>query len=169
MQGKTQSIILGAVVTALIGVILAYVAQANQYLGMLACCVPGVLGALLAVWHYTDLAGVTMSSGEGAKLGAVTGAIGSILSSLLSLALQGLGILRGPAEQIEFQRQQLETQGLSPEQIDQAMSMAEKFTSPTFLLLFAVVGVLIGALVGAVGGSIGASLFKKGEAATPQP
>ncbi len=162
MQGKNQSILLGALVTALIGVILAFVAQANQYLGMLACCVPGIFGALLAVWHYTDTEEVTLTSGEGAKMGAITGAIGSLLSSILGFVLQMVGLMKDPMEQMEVQRQQLEVQGLSPEQIEQAMSMAERFTSPTFLALFVVVGILMGALIGAAGGAVAAGLFKKG-------
>lgn len=163
MQGKNQSILLGALVTALIGIILAYVAQANQYLGLLVCCVPGIFGALLAVWHYADTEGVTLTSGEGAKMGAVTGAIGSILSTLLSLILQKVGLMKDPMEQMEHQRTQLELQGLSPEQIEQAMGMAEQLTSPAFLVVFALLGIVIGALIGAAGGAIGAGLFKKGE------
>lgn len=165
MQGKNQSVLLGALVVALLGVILAYLTQANQYVGLVACCVPGILGGLLAVWHFTDSAEATITSGDGAKLGAFAGALGTLIATLVNFGLQTIGLMRTPAEQMEVQRQQLEAQGLTADQINQALGMAEMFTSPAAMIGFALLGILIGALIGAVGGAIGASLFKKGGSA----
>ncbi len=162
MQGKSQSILLGALVAALLGIILSYVAQLNQYLGLFVCCIPGIVAGLIAVWHYTDAEQVTLRAGQGAQLGAISAAIGSIISSLVVLLLQQVGLMRGTEEQLEIQRQQMMEQGMDPAQIDQALGFAESMTSPPAMAGFMLVGILVAALIGAIGGAIGANLFKKG-------
>jgi hypothetical protein len=50
-------------------------------------------------------------------------------------------------------------QGMTEEQIEQGMGMAEMFSSPIIGL---VIGAVFGLIGGAIGGAIGAALFKKG-------
>ncbi len=162
---KSQSILLGAVVTGVLGVIFSLAAQQYQWLGFISCCLVPIVGGLLAVWHYTTTHELTIPGGEGAKIGALTALFGNILSSILAVVLSFVGIGHNPFSSKaarEAALRQLENQNIPPEAYDQALQQIERFTSPGFILLFAVIGLIAYALVGAVGGAIGASIFKRG-------
>ena len=167
MPDQKQSILIGALVTALLGVLLAYFSQgggqaAATVSGLVACCVPALAGSLMALWHYTDVYAVTLSTGEGARLGAVTAAVGSILSALLTYLLRFVGVFPDTEEQIEMMREEMVDQGMSPEQIDQALEFSQNFMSPLAQVGFVIAAVFIYALVGAGGGALGSALFKRG-------
>ncbi|NJN43185.1 MAG: DUF4199 domain-containing protein [Flammeovirgaceae bacterium] len=52
---------------------------------------------------------------------------------------------------LDKQREEFETRGMSDDQIDQAMSMTEKFTTPEMMLVFGLIGgVVIITLLGLV-------------------
>ena len=61
---------------------------------------------------------------------------------------------------IEQQRDQMISQGMEPEAVDQAMGFAEMFQG---IGGFAI-NLVIAAVIGAIGGAIAASIFKKGTA-----
>ena len=58
MPDKQQSIILGGIVAGILS---------TSYLGFLnlLCCMGIIIGALVAVWHYTDTHELTIPSGTG--------------------------------------------------------------------------------------------------------
>lgn len=172
MPSPRQSIILGAVVTALVGVILAFPAQSgNPVLGFVACCLPAIIGGLLVTWHYTNTHGVPLNLGSGAKYGAVTAALGAVGGAVLQLLLTAVGVFPNTAERIEMQRDRMLEQGMTEEQIEQGMQMVEFFTGPGGQAISIAIGVVLFALIGALGGLIGAKVFGGGNdapAASPE-
>jgi hypothetical protein len=166
MSDQKQSILLGGLVAALLATILTFPAQGgNPIVGFAACCIPAILGGLIAVWHYTNTNNLTLAMGAGAKLGAMAGLVGALISTVLSYVLKALGLLPSTSEAAEIQRQAMIERGMTDQQIEQAMRIAEMSSGILGQLVFVIVGCLIFALIGALGGLIGASMFKKGPTA----
>ncbi len=89
-------------------------------------------------------------------MGAMTGVIASVVSSVLGYISSQLGIT--PTMEEAFQ--QLEESGqMPPEQLDVLMGMVD---NPMFYIGLVLVGLIVGAVLGTAGGAIGASMFKKG-------
>ncbi len=169
MSPKFQSIILGGLITAILGSALGIGAQSSQVLGILACCFPGIVGALISVWHYTTNNALTLTSGEGAGVGALTGLIGYLLTIPLSFILSMVGIIPSPFDteaQIQAARDrfqdQLDSGQISQEQFEQMVETTAQFATPTMILGFMALALVVYAVIGAAGGAIGASMFKKG-------
>ena len=156
MSGKWTSILIGALAYVLLGTMLsAFGAGAGGFGALLSCLV--ILGsAAIAVWHYTSTNGVTIAGGEGAGMGALTGLIGAVIAGILGYFLISIGAIPDP---MDVAIEQMREQGLTEEQIEQGMGMAEMFNSPVIGIA---VGAVFGLIGGAIGGAIGAALFKKG-------
>lgn len=163
MPTKTPSILLGALVTTVLGLFMAVMSfsggTAGQYLSSLICCLTGIAGAGVAVWHYANTHKLTLKAGAGAGLGALAVAVGGLISYVITEALQAVGLFPTDAEIMEQQRQQLLAQGMDPAQVDQGLQFAQTFQGP----IGVVVNVIVLAILGAVFGAIAASVFKKGQ------
>ena len=163
MPSKSQSVLLGAAVAAVLTLVNLFVAtgggQAGQYLSSLVCCLTAVAGAGVAVWHYTKTYSLTIPAGTGAGLGALAVAGGYLVAYVVGEVLQAVGALPSDAEVMERSRQQALDQGMDPAMVDQSMQFAEMLQGP----LGAVVSVVLLAVLGAVVGAIAAAVFKKGE------
>lgn len=163
MPSKTQSILLGALVYAVLGTVLAIVAfrggMATQILGSCAVCLAAFAGPMVAVWHYVSTNNLTLPAGSGAGLGAITGITGALISAVLGLVLRAVDVLPTVAEVQERQREMMIEQGMDPAQLDQAMASSAWMSGPIPELI---IGFLAGAIIGAIGGAIAASIFKKG-------
>ncbi|NNF57347.1 MAG: hypothetical protein HKN04_03815 [Rhodothermaceae bacterium] len=159
MPSKLPSILIGGITYAVIGAIAGFLAQMGggmQFVaGALACLVAPIVGCGLAVWHYTTTHQLTIAAGQGAGLGAAAGILGGLVGWVLQQLFVAAGLLLGPAEQA---RRQVEAQGLSGEQAEQAVQFAETFSGP----LGIVIGLVIAAVLGAIIGAIAAVIFKKG-------
>ena len=167
MPDQKQSILLGALVTALLSALLAFFTQSTgqgvaMALGVVACCLPAFAGAFLSVWNFTDRYQVTLGTGEGARLGAWTGAFGGLLSTVLTFLLRVVGIFPSAEEQVQIARERMMDQGMSEQQMDQALRMTESMTSPTAQVLFSIAFIFVAALLGAGAGAVGSAVFKKG-------
>lgn len=163
MTGKTSSILIGVLAYVFIGIVLQLVAAGTGFLSSVLGCLVILGSAMVAVWHYTSTNGLTIPAGEGAGMGALVGLFGAVLAGLLTYLLISAGAMPDPAD---LALEQMRSQGMTDEQIEEARGMAEMFSSPLMVLL---VGGVIGALVGAIGGAIGASVFKKGGDAPAEP
>ena len=159
MSPKMQSMVMGGLVGGLLLVLSAFFGQSSQIVSGIMCCVAGIAGPLLASWHYTSNSELTMSSGQGAGLGAVVGSISALISTIFNYALQAAGILPTQEEGIEMARRTMEEQGMSAEQIEQNLQFAEMFSSPVLAIG---VGLVMMVVIGAIGGIIGAAMFKHG-------
>ena len=89
-------------------------------------------------------------------MGALAGLAGAVVATTIVLALISAGILPDP---IEAARLQMESQGMSDEQVDSAMAMVERLSNPVIGLAL---GAVVGALFGAISGAVSALIFKKG-------
>jgi hypothetical protein len=160
MPSKLNSILIGGLIYAVVGLIGAFLGAASggmQYVGGALGCIALIAGTAGAVWHYTSTHRLTIPAGQGAALGAGAGALGALISGLLSWVLVTAGIMPDPAEQA---RRQMEGQGMTEEQVEMAMQWTETFTGPLGIVL----GLVIGAILGAIIGAIAALIFKKGDA-----
>ena len=158
MPSKNQSILLGALVSVVLGTILAFIAYsggtAGLFLGGCGGCLAAFVGPVVAVWHYTNTHRLTIPAGSGAGLGALTGLTGAALSWVITFLFRAIGVF--PTAE-EWQRTTQEMFGQEGAEVpDMSGSI---FSSPIGEL---VIGLLIGAIVGAIGGAIAASIFKKG-------
>jgi hypothetical protein len=153
MPDTKQSIILGALVTGILS---------TSYLGLInvLCCIGVIAGALVAVWHYTDMNELTIPTGKGAGMGAVAAVGGSAIAMILNLALIQFGI-RHDLAVVEFMLNRF-GDSLPPEQIEAMEAQLEAPFQLGAYFLNALLGFVISAAFGAIGGAIGAKVFKKG-------
>ncbi len=154
MPSKTQSILLGGLVVALLS---------TSYLGMinLLCCAGVILGAMVSVWHYTNENELTLTSGQGAGIGVLAGIAGAIIAVGLNYLLEMLGL--PSSEQISQDIQSMFIpDNMDPEQLEQMQQQQEQFNTPAMRGISMAIGVLVSAIFGAIGGAIGAAVFKKG-------
>jgi len=157
MPDKKQSILLGSLITGLLS---------TSYLGFInvLCCLGVIAGAMAAVWHYTSTNELTLKTGEGAGMGALTGLVGYIVGTLLTLLLMSMGI----RHDLAINEYMLDRFGenMPPEQYDMMLAQIEKpFTIGGWLgdnMLTIVLSALVIVAMGAIGGTIGAKMFKKG-------
>lgn len=162
MKDRFPSVLVGAAVYAVLGLIVAVLAvkggQTGATVSGLLSCVLMLLVPMVAVWHHTSTNKTTISLGAGAGMGALSLIIGGAIAAGVQKVLQLIGTLPSDAEMMRIARAQMVQQGLTAEQMAPALSMAEMFQGP----LGIAAGLLVAALVGAIGGLIGAAIFKKG-------
>lgn len=97
-------------------------------------------GIILAVKEYKTLNNNFLSFGEGLGVGTLMSTVAGLISSLFSIVYM-LMIDTTIMQQLgDMQVEQLEKRGMTPEEIDQAMEMVSKFSSPGMLFVFAVLG-----------------------------
>lgn len=160
MTIRQQSILMGALVTGILS---------TSYLGFInsICCLGVIIGGIVAAQQYVSRSrtaapagegAVVLSAGDGAVLGALAGAAGSILGTLFDRALRPFGLdsqtiwqgmMEGMMQDMNGQ------QGLSPEMMQQ-MQEGGGFG---MLLVSLVIGIIVYAIFGAIGGALGAALF----------
>ncbi len=156
MPSKTQSIVVGAVVYIVLGVLIQFLFQGGGAVAGILGCLVSLSAGLVAVWHYTSTHSLTIAAGQGAGMGTLAGLLGAIVGVVIGYMLISAGLLPEP---LEAARIQMENQGLSDAEIDQAMSIAEKFSNPA---ITGIIATVVGAIIGAISGAIGAVVFKKG-------
>jgi hypothetical protein len=156
MTGKWTSILIGALTYVFLGTLLSTFGAAAGGFGAILSCLVVLGSAAVAVWHYTTTNELTITGGEGAGMGALTGLIGAVIAGILGYFLISIGAVPDP---MDAAIEQMREQGLTEEQIEQGMGMAEMFSSPVIGI---VVGAVFGLIGGAIGGAVGAALFKKG-------
>jgi hypothetical protein len=140
---------------AVIGGVLAGVLSALPLINM-CCFLWALAGGVLAVFMYQKGAGGPMTPGDGAKLGAMAGAIGAgiyLVLALLSMFVFG----GGTAAMSEAIRQQG----------GEGVIGAGAIAGLGAFFIVVVAAIIVG--LAALGGMIGASIFGKGAGAPPPP
>lgn len=151
MTPRQQSILVGAVVTGVLG---------TSYFGLinLVCCLGVLIGGAVAVQQFTSRTGTAVESGDGAILGALAGAGGAILTAILDWGLRPLNLDSQSVNQDVFSglMQGMQGQGgFSPEMMQQMQGEQ----TMGMILVGLVVGIIVNAIFGAIGGAIGAAIF----------
>ncbi len=153
MSDKQQSIFLGGAVVGLLS---------TSYLSFInfLCCLGVIIGAMVAVWHYTSTNSLTIRPGEGAVMGLTAAVVGSIIALVLNYILLKIGVRHDLAISNFFM--EIARDSLPPEQYREMMDQQNAPITLGSYLGSGLIGIVISAVFGAVGGAIGAAVFKKG-------
>jgi hypothetical protein len=158
MTPRQQSIFVGAVVTGVLS------ASYFSFLNAL-CCLGVIIGGLVAVQQYASRTGAAVEAGDGAVIGALAGAGGAVIGSLLDRVLRPLGLDSRTISQDFMQGMMdgMEGQQGMPQMLEQ---MQQDGGGGAMMFLFGLVfSLVLYAIFGAIGGAIGSSLFGPDEAA----
>jgi hypothetical protein len=159
MTPRQQSILIGAVVTGVLSV------SYFSFINML-CCLGVIIGGLVSVQQYASRTEAVVEAGDGAVLGALAGAGGAVIGSLLDRALRPLGLDSQTITQgmMEGMMQGMKGQQGMPQMMEQ---MQQGGGGGAMMFLFGVMfSLVLYAIFGAIGGAIGSSLFGPDEAAS---
>jgi hypothetical protein len=154
MSSRFQSALLAGVAAGVLSSLLGAV-QVPFLTACLSCLIIIGSGAL-AVWHFTNTYGTTVTPGQGAGMGAIAGAVAAVVAGILALLLVALGILPGMGETLREGFQQ-GAGGLDP---DQEEALINFFDSPMGIFVVTAVSALFYAVVAAIGGAVGANVFR---------
>ena len=154
MPDKQQSIILGGLVVAVLST--SYLSLINMI-----CCLGVILGAVIAVWHYTETNSITISTGDGAKIGALAAAFGFIVATVVNYVLIAFLDIRHD-QAVGRMMLDMFKDSMPPEQYDEQLEVLNAPVTIGTVLMSAVWGLVLYPIFGAIGGLIGAKVFKKG-------
>jgi len=152
MTPRQQSILVGAVVTGVLST--SYLSFINSL-----CCLGVIIGGLIGVQQYTSRTGRAVEAGDGAVIGALAGAGGSVIGSILDRALRPLGLDSDTISQgmMEEMMQGMEGQQGMPQMMEQ---MQGQGGGGAMMFLFGLAfSLVLYAIFGAIGGAIGSALF----------
>lgn len=153
MPDKNQSILLGGLVVAVLST--SYLSLINMI-----CCLGVIVGAVIAVWHYTETNEITVSGGTGATMGVLAALFGLIVASIINFGLIKMGIRH---DQV-FTEWMINAMGdnMPPEQYDAMVEQMNADITIGLMLKNTALGAIVYVIFGAIGGMIGAKMFKKG-------
>lgn len=134
----------------------------------IGCCLWVLAAGAVSVLFYRNRAAISVPTGMGARLGAVTGMVSSLVGSavnVLTILVMGSGKMR---ETMRQAMEQSATRNPDPNAQMMAHRLMEFMTSPGGFALIMTVGFAVNFLAllafAAAGGALGASLFGKREA-----
>ncbi|GAB3197495.1 putative membrane protein [Pontibacter aydingkolensis] len=133
--------------TALVGVVYSLIIMVtdlgdNRILSSLAYLIL-IAGIVLAMKQYKSENHGYMSYGQGLGIGSIVSILFGLLSGLFTWIYTEFVDTEYMSRMMEKQREQMIQQGLSDEQIDAGMKMAENFQGPVTMILGAAVITLI--------------------------
>ncbi|MCU0325635.1 MAG: DUF4199 domain-containing protein [Spirosomaceae bacterium] len=100
-------------------------------------------GLIMALGEFKKANEGFMGFGEGLGLGTLMSTVVGVLGAIFSYIYLNFIDTTMVSRIVDFQREKMSEQGLSDEQIDQAMEMTAKFMSPGMMFIFGVLGYLI--------------------------
>lgn len=134
----------------------------------IGCCLWVLAAGAVSVLFYRSRAAISVPTGMGVRLGAVTGMIASLVSSTVSTLTF---LVMGSGKMRETMRQAMEqspSRNADPNAQAMVQRLMEFMTSPGGFALIMTVGFAVNFLAllafAAAGGALGASLFGKREA-----
>jgi len=149
----------------LIGGGVIFIISIVPYLNLInGCCLGMLLGGGVAVWHYVNQYSLTLTSGEGFKLGAMAGLLGGLAGLVIGYVFVLLFNYQPGVD--DSKRLMLNLFGTDPAvraQIEESFREAsENALSATNIAIGTISTVIIYPLFAGLGGIIAASAFKKG-------
>lgn len=160
MTTRQRAILTGGVVTGVLST--SYLSFVN-----VACCLGVIIGGVVTVQQYTSQSGTALESGDGAIMGAMAGAAGAVIGTVLDRILKPLGLDSNTISRrmMEEWSRGMEGPGMSPEMM-QSMEGGGSFL---FVVAGTVFLMIIYAIFGAIGGALGTSFFQGDQAGEAQP
>lgn len=148
----------------LIGAAMIFVINFIPYTG-LSCCLPQILGALLAVHLFTREYHLTLTYGEGIRLGILTVLLGAVTAWVVAIALL-FTVHYQVGGEISDLMVQFFGKFMPPDAIEKMKEglAQQKESGPTVAqIIIGFVSILImGSIAGLIGGSLGTAIFKRG-------
>ncbi|MEJ8803534.1 DUF4199 domain-containing protein [Pontibacter sp. H249] len=145
--------------TALVGVVYSLIIMVadlgdNRILSSLAYLIL-IGGIVLAMKQYKAANSGYMSYGQGLGIGAIVSILFGLLSGLFTWLYTEFVDTEYMARMMEKQREQMVLQGLTDEQIDAGMQMAENFQGPVTMILGAgvitlIIGFILSLIISAI-------------------
>lgn len=142
--GIRYGLIIGVIVAILSFVQLAFIEDPETPFRWLSALV-GVAGIVLAHKSFKQLNRGFMSYGQGLGIGTILSAVAGAISGLFSYLYINFIDPEYMNRVMEITRSRMEEKGLDDAQIDQAMAMAQKFSSGPITI---VIGLLVTVLMG---------------------
>ncbi len=115
-------------------------------------------GIIMAMREFKSMNNEFMTFGEGLGLGTLTSAVTGLIGSIFGVIYMNYVDTTIMQQISDMQREQFEAKGMSSEQIDQALEMAAKFSSPGMLFVFGLLGYLF---IGFILSLITSAILKK--------
>jgi hypothetical protein len=172
-QVNWQLAVRAAALAAIAATVLVVVLSALPPVFSPACCVVLIgAGVFSLVLYRRRVPGVVLTTGAGAKLGALTGLFVFLAHSLFSGAIWALNVfvLKGGEEFRDSMRRAIE-EAAAQNPDPRVQDMIQNLTTPEGLAMIFTAGLLIFLFVclvfAAMGGSIGAAMFAPKEPAPP--
>jgi hypothetical protein len=132
------------------------------------CCLPQIFGALLAIHLFTKWHHLTLTYGEGIKLGILTALLGGLAAWVVAVAVMLLFHYQFNVKEVQAMMLKIFSHFNKPEMIDKMKEAfeAQKAQGLTFtqLLIGLCSTVVTSAICGLIGGALGTALFKRGPA-----
>ena len=150
-------------VPALIGGVVAGVLSGVPLLNCL-CCLWIIGGAMLAVHLLARESPVSLTAGDGAVVGVLTGIIAAVTDSLVGIPLRAVNLAL--ARRFLERLSEFAGEGM-PSGWESWLEQDIQGPGPAWFLLGLLISAAIFAALGALGGVLGASLFGKKTAAPP--
>ena len=131
----------------------------------LACCLPHIIGSLLAVHLFTSQYSLTLPTGRGIKLGILTCLLGGLSVWVVAMGLYFLFDYQVGAKEGEWLALTIAEKVGGPEALEQAKVAMEQQQAKGLGMVEIVIGfissVVFACVSGLIGGAIGAMLFKR--------
>jgi Protein of unknown function (DUF4199) len=99
-------------------------------------------GIIMAMREFKSQNNDYMSYGEGLGIGSLLSAVSGVISAIYGYIYMNFIDNTMTQQIIEMQSTKMAEQGMTEEQIDQAMQMAGKFMTPGMMFIFTVLGML---------------------------
>lgn len=142
----------GGVITGIIMIVyslLMYITESKalQSASFLFSLISLIIGIYLTHKAYKDENGGFMTYSQGLGLGSVLGIVSGVLGGIFAFIYLTFVDTEYMGRQMDATRIQLEEQGMSDAQIDQAMGFTEMLSSPGLLIVISILGSLFMAFI----------------------
>lgn len=132
----------------------------------LTCCLPQIIGALLAIHLFTSKYSLTLTTGRGIKLGILTCLMGAMSAWVVAMGVYFLFDYQVGGKEGEWIALTIAEKVGGPEALEAAKeAMAQQKAQGMGIAQIAggfVAGAVFACISGLLGGSIGAAIFKRG-------
>ena len=122
------------------------------------CCLWAQAGGALTVWLLNKQRPGTLKYSDGARGGVLSGLIGAIVATIISIPIQMLMLTPETVEQVRSQLQQAQ---MPPEMVDMIMSFMRPGFNLSFTLIQLLLNMLLLGLFAMIGGIIAAAILAR--------